>query len=106
MSNLTSIIERELESRAGVNAAVEERESTLILTGMIQSEEERQAALDIVTNLAPDKDVEDNLEVLAVLPEQLGDFRLSEVDAGGFPGAGPQTGDDEALEPGDFTDQE
>jgi hypothetical protein len=72
----------------------------------VQSENERQAAIDIVTAIAPDRRIEDNLEIMSVLPEAIGDLTLSEAAVGDFTAATPETSDTESLEPGDFTDQE
>jgi osmotically-inducible protein OsmY len=102
----TTEIERALEAVADIHAAVEERADVLVLTGLIGSEGERQAALDIVTALAPEKQIEDNLELAAVLPEEIDGMSLSEAAVGDWRAATPETQDNESLEPGDFTDQQ
>jgi osmotically-inducible protein OsmY len=98
-------IEQVLAS-AGIEVAIEESRDGLVLTGLISSEREREAAHDIVLSLAPDKRVIDNLEILEVLPENLSGMSLSEAAAGDFPAATSQLSDDEAIEPVDFTDQD
>jgi osmotically-inducible protein OsmY len=103
---LSATIERELEQRAGIEAAVEESEEGIVLTGLVETEALRAAALEIVADIAPEANVIDNLEVVAVLPEELDGVELSEADVGDFPPATPGTMDDESLEPGDFTDQQ
>ena len=47
MSQLTELIEREVEKQAGLPVFVEEDGRRLVVTGMASSEEEKQAALDI-----------------------------------------------------------
>jgi osmotically-inducible protein OsmY len=95
-----------LEQEFGLVAALEERDGDLVVSGMVDTQGEHDAVLDIVTSMAPDMQVVDDLEVLTVLPEEIGGLQLAEVAVGDFPGAEPGTEDDEALEPGDFTDQQ
>ena len=99
-------IEDEIERLAGVHAIVELSEHQVILTGMVETNGERQAAIDIVTELLPEHQVVDDLEVVSVLPDKLPGLDIEEAPAGPWPAATPQTEDDESLEPGDFTDQE
>ncbi|MPZ50485.1 MAG: BON domain-containing protein [Dehalococcoidia bacterium] len=106
MSVSPAEIEKALEDEIGISAAIEDLGSELGVTGMVGTEGERQAALDIVSALAPEKRIIDNLEIVNVLPEDLDGMSLSEAAVAGFPGAMPETSDDESLEPGDFTDQE
>jgi osmotically-inducible protein OsmY len=98
-------IETELARQADIHVAVEESEGEVILTGMIGSQGQRQAAFDIVAGMAPGKRIVDNLELDDVLPENINGLDLSEAAVGDFPAATPETADNEALEPGDFTDQ-
>lgn len=88
-------IERAL-ARAGVYAAVEERDGRLFVTGQIGSEEERRAVAQILADLEPTKEMVDNLELNIVTPSR-GDTPDSEEAAG--------TRVREDMEPGDFTDQ-
>lgn len=106
MSETSALIERAIEQRAGISTAVEERGNEIVLSGFVQSEGERQAAIDIASELAPDKEIVDDLEVSPVLPEEIAGLALSEAAVGDFPAATPETEDDESLEAGDFTDQE
>ncbi len=106
MSELALRIEEAVEREAGLHVVVEEDESTLVLTGMVESEEERQAVLDIAHAVAGGRFIDDNIEVSSILPEEVEGQRLSEVEVGGFRGAEPQTEAESSIEPGDFTDQE
>jgi osmotically-inducible protein OsmY len=98
-------LERALEEVAGVDAAVEVDGGRIVVSGMVSSEEERQAAFDVLHDLAPNTEIVDDLTVMTEMPEQIEGMDLSEADAGGFVGATPESFDTEALEPGDFTDQ-
>jgi osmotically-inducible protein OsmY len=98
-------IETQLSEQAGVYAAVEETATEVVLSGLISSEEQRRAAIDIVSAIAPSKRIIDNLEVVDVLPEALGNLHVSTSSEGSFAGATPGTSDREGLEPGDFSDQ-
>jgi len=97
-------IERALEA-VDLPVAVELTGKTVVLSGMVSSENERQAVHDVVLSLAPEHRIVDNLDILEVLPESLGGASLSEASVGDFRGATPDTSDNEAIEPGDFTDQ-
>jgi osmotically-inducible protein OsmY len=105
MAKASNDIENQLAQQAGVYAAVEETATVVVLSGLISTEEQRQAAMDIVSVMAPSKRIIDNLEVVDVMPETLGSLHLSTASAGAFQGATPGTSDSEALEPGDFSDQ-
>src|SRR5437773_11688142 len=99
-------IEREIEKEAGVYAVVLERGGDLVITAEVESEGEKEAAIDVATEMAPDKRIVDDIEIVAVLPEAVEGMHLSEAAVGDFPAATPGTGDDESLEPGDFADQD
>lgn len=106
MSELTAEIERQLEERGGLYIAVEEDAGKLVLTGHINSEDERATALDIVAEVASGYEVEDNLDVIAGIPEETDLGRLEDGGIGMFPDAEADfEAEDEAIEPGDFTDQ-
>src|SRR4051812_47306715 len=105
MSTVTERIEHELVRLAEVYAAVEEQGDAVVLTGIIESEEQRLAALDIVQTIAPDKRIIDDLELDGSLPGQIGGEDIVSATIGDAPTA--DTGAEEptdALEPGDFTD--
>jgi hypothetical protein len=95
-----------LENEFGLIAALDERDGDLVVSGMVDTQGEHDAILEVVTSLAPGKQVVDDLEIMAVLPEEVSGLNLSEAAVGDFPAATPDTEDDESLEPGDFTDQE
>ncbi len=105
MSQLTAILERQLAQDAGLYLAVEEDGDALVLTGMIASENQRLAALDIAESVAPGRSVQDNMEVDTVQPQNIGGANVSEAEVAGFPGAEPDTEENDSLEPGDFMDQ-
>lgn len=105
MAGTSNDIEDQLAQQAGVYAAVEETATEVVLSGLISSEEQRQAAMDIVSAITPGKRIIDNLEVVDVLPEALGSLHVSTASEGGFRSATSGTSDSEALEPGDFSDQ-
>jgi osmotically-inducible protein OsmY len=108
--SLAERIERELERRAGVNAAVEVRGDEVILSGVVDSQEARGAADDIVAELAPDKRLTNDLEVEVVEPPEVTDFYAGEAPAapagpGGLVESVEELAErEEDLEP-DFTDQ-
>jgi osmotically-inducible protein OsmY len=105
MSALSSQIERRLEDTADIHVAVEEYEDTLTVSGIVTTEDERDLALSIASDLADGRRVEDNIEVGGVMPEQIGNLTITEMDIPEMPGA--TAGYDEAtLEPGDFQEQE
>ena len=104
-SSLAKRIERELED-AGLAVVVEDTADELVVTGIVDSEEERQAVLDIVRKGAgATREVSDNVEVAGALPEETSIGTLSESEIAGFDGAEPGLEDFESLMPGDFTDQ-
>jgi osmotically-inducible protein OsmY len=105
MSALTAKIEQRLAHDAGVDVIVEEDGDTLVLTGFVDSDRLKQAALEIASDLAGGKRLDDNIEVVDAIPEELGSGHLSEVAVGMFTGATPDLREDAALSPGDFTDQ-
>jgi osmotically-inducible protein OsmY len=106
MSALTAEIERRLEERANLHIAVEEAEGRLVLTGLVETEDERATALDLAAEVAPDYELDDNLDVTTGIPEETSEGTLEEAGAGMFPDAEADLEEEaEAIEPGDFTDQ-
>jgi osmotically-inducible protein OsmY len=104
-ARLTTRIERELE-QAGINAVVEESEDAIILSGRVDSDEARQAAEDLVAGLAPDRRIDNRLEVEMILPETVGDRSSDEPSPSDLPDTVAEIRDWGAeIEP-DFTDQE
>jgi osmotically-inducible protein OsmY len=106
MSMLTKQIERRLEDYAGILVTVEEDEDRIVLSGMVENEDLKEAAQDIVAEVAPGRDIVNELDVMEVIPEEIGALNLAETRTGMMEGASPDLADDESLEPGDFTDQE
>ncbi len=104
MSVLTRRIERAMTEVAGLAIAVEEDEGRLVLSGIVSTDTEREAALDIARDLAQGRDVDDAIEVDGALPERIGRARLGEARVGMFYGATPGLESDEALSAVDFTD--
>ena len=105
MNVSTAELERLITEEAGVHAAVELSGGTLTLTGMVTTEGEHQAALDVANEHLENETLVDNIEVTSVVPEEVDGLDLSLEDVGGFQGVAEGT-EDEALEPGDFTDQQ
>jgi len=99
-------IEREIARRAGVEVAVRELDGEVVVTGMAQTDGEREAALDVARELAEAGKVVDDIVVASAVPERIQDLDLADASAGDFPEVAPGTSDREALEPGDFSDQE
>jgi len=98
-SPLAREVEQRLRDDAELFIAVAEDGGHLVLTGLLSTESERAIALDVVHDVAPDVEVEDNLEVTGALPDGLGGADIeSGIEAGMERG-------ESALEPGDFTDQ-
>lgn len=94
-----------ISEAVGTPLSVEVREREVVLMGMLSTQRERDAALQLAHDLAPEMAIVDAIDVMAVMPSELDGLSLSEADVEGFSGAEPGSRDDEALEPGDFTDQ-
>ncbi len=92
MAGTSNDIEQQLAEQAGVYAAVEETATAIVLSGLIGSEEQRQAAMDIVSAIAPSKRIVDNLE-------------LMDVPSGALGSETTEASKNQTLEPGDFGDQ-
>ena len=103
-------IERELEERAGINAIVEVRDGEISLSGLVDTEEARQAAADIVAEGAPGLRLSNDLEVQTTLPTEVSDFYSGEAPGGEAPGGETPASLEEMaqremeIDP-DFTDQ-
>lgn len=70
---LTERIEEQL-AEAGLQVAVESSDGSLILSGIVDTEEAREAAFDIVTMAAPDARIDNQIEVETVLPTDVDHF--------------------------------
>src|SRR5436190_10557196 len=99
MTTTRERIEQSLED-AGIHAMVEIDGRTVVLSGLIETDKERETAAEILADVAPDFDLEDNLEVEYTLPEAIEGDVLSGQEAAADAEAG-MAEDEEALEPGD-----
>jgi osmotically-inducible protein OsmY len=100
---VASRLERQL-AEAGLQVSVEASEDALVVSGLVETEEARQAVLDLVASWAPDARIDDGLEVESVLPADIDRFASAEPST-----EPPQSRRDiraqgEELDP-DFTDQ-
>lgn len=103
MSALTDAIEQRLSEDADLYLAVtEDNPGVLVVSGLVESEELRQAAMDIVHDMASDRRVVDDIEVEGALPHDISELPVSadgeqglEADAEG-----------DSVEPGDFSSQD
>jgi osmotically-inducible protein OsmY len=59
---------------AGLQVTVEPADGALLLSGVVESEESRQAAEDIVLAVAPDARIDNQIDVESVLPTDVDDF--------------------------------
>jgi hypothetical protein len=98
-------LERAIEAIVETNTAIEVDGDQIIVTGTVDSDEERAAVIETLVAYLPEAEIVDNLETGGVMPEEIGGLRLSESENAGFAGATPGLRDEESLEPGDFTDQ-
>jgi osmotically-inducible protein OsmY len=70
---MTRRIEQQLAG-AGLQVTVESSDGTLILNGIVDSEESRQAATDIASQIAPNVQIDNQLDVESILPTDVDDF--------------------------------
>ena len=61
-------------AQAGLQVTVESADGSLLLSGIVESEEAREAALDIVGQAVPGARIDDQIEVESVLPTDVDDF--------------------------------
>jgi osmotically-inducible protein OsmY len=66
-------IARQLEA-LGVPVSVEDTGEAIVLDGVVSSEESRAAAEDIAVGLAPDRRIENNLDIDTILPVDIDNF--------------------------------
>ncbi len=71
---LAERIEQAIEREAGLSILVEEDNGTVILTGLVETPRERQAAEDIALTVAPDARIDNSLEVTAEAPLSVDDY--------------------------------
>ncbi len=72
-SALTQRIEQQL-TEAGLQVGLEQTDGTLILIGVVETEESRQAATDLVSQIAPNMRVDNQIDIESRLPTDVGDF--------------------------------
>jgi osmotically-inducible protein OsmY len=77
---LSSRIEQQL-AEAGLQVAVEVSDGVLVLSGVVDSEEARQAATDIAQEVAPSMRVDNQIDVESILPTDVDDFAGDEPTA-------------------------
>jgi hypothetical protein len=58
-------LEKWIEQESGLNVAVRERDGTLVLTGLVETAEARQAAEDLLAAAAPGRPIVNDIEVEA-----------------------------------------
>lgn len=86
-------IERQL-AEAGLQVTVEETDGSVLLTGVVDTAEAREAAAEIAAGVVPGRPIDNQLEVETVLPTDVDDFvgdeseaelpaSLDEISAGG-----------------------
>lgn len=98
-------VERALLRETGLRLVVEEDDGVLVVTGMVESEGERQAALDVARALAPLREVVDDITVMVAMPEYVAALHVASEDVGAFSGGSPGL-EEEVFEPGDFAGPE
>jgi osmotically-inducible protein OsmY len=74
--SLTERIEQRIQREAGLVVTVDQRDRVISLTGLVDSEEARQAAEDIARAAATSHWIENNLEVQEVFPFPASDLAL------------------------------
>jgi hypothetical protein len=89
---------------AGISLASEVRDGRLILSGQVDSEENRQAAIDVATALAEQRGlvVEDAIEILDLSPDDafVGRGRAEDLGGGDFAYADPDANPSARFDPG------
>jgi osmotically-inducible protein OsmY len=103
-TDVQSKLEQALEG-VGIHAAVAVDENVVTLAGEVDTDQARQAAEDIVRELAPGRRLDNSLEVQATLPVDVEGFQAEDTSADNLSTfrEGLDSGDSQ-IEP-DFTDQ-
>jgi osmotically-inducible protein OsmY len=73
-------IEQQL-AEAGLQVAVEWSDGSLILNGVVDSEEAREAAADITSQIAPSASIDNQIDIESVLPTDIDRFQGDEPTA-------------------------
>ena len=103
-ASLTARIEQEIADQAGIAVVAEDSDGAIVLSGTVDSAEARQAAGDIAASIAPDRRIDNSLDVEVVTPSSVGDVYADEPTTGDLPVSVDEARDLGGLEP-DFTDQ-
>lgn len=103
--SLVTRIERELTAQADLHVNVEESGEALTLTGRVPSNEARQAAEDIALAIAPDRRIDNDLEVEVVLPGDVTDVNTDQPGSSDLPETIAEIQAEGAGLAEDFTDQ-
>jgi osmotically-inducible protein OsmY len=77
---LTRRLEQQL-AEAGFQVTVEHSDGSLVLSGIVSSEESRQAVNDIVSDMAPDARIDNQIDIESVLPTDIDDFASDAASA-------------------------
>ncbi len=102
---LAERIEQAIEREAGLTVLVEEDNGTIILTGLVDSPRERQAAEDVALTVAPDVRIDNGLEVNEEVPLSVDDYLADVPTAENLPDDVSELDDpSQELEP-DFTNE-
>lgn len=103
--SLARQIEEQIAQQAGIDVVAEESDGTIVLSGIVESAELRDTALDIATELAHDRRIDDNLDIQETLPKDVSELYTEGVYVDELPenraDVAAMGGD---LDP-DFTDQ-
>jgi osmotically-inducible protein OsmY len=98
---------RHVEQRlaaAGFQVAVEASDGTLVLSGLVETQESREAVEDIVADVAPGAPIDNQLDVESVLPTDIDEFASDEPTAEMAESADDIRAGGGGFEP-DFTDR-
>src|SRR3979409_1995226 len=79
-ASLTARIQEQL-AEAGLQVTVESSDGSLVLGGVVDTEEARQAASDIGAQAVPSARIDNQIDVETVLPTDIDDFAGSEPSA-------------------------
>ncbi len=71
-------VQQQILHAAGLNVLVEQANGALVLTGVVDSAEARQAAEDIAAAAAPGLRIQNDLEIETELPVDVADFQAGE----------------------------
>jgi len=95
---LVARIEEQL-AESGLQVTVEFSDGALILSGMVDTEESREAASDIALSVAPSARIDNQIEVETILPTDVDDFVSDEPSAELAESSGELRASGEEIEP-------